>query len=69
MKRLRIAIEELPPRPSEATEAEYSAVFGGCIEQGGACSKSEGECCNGMLCHLNWPFSNDGHCFESLIYR
>lgn len=61
-KRPRIVFRELPPRPREVTEAEYSAVIGGCVGEGGPCTKSGGECCKDLVCINGWPFTSDGRC-------
>ncbi|HOK45450.1 MAG TPA: hypothetical protein PLA43_17600 [Bryobacteraceae bacterium] len=49
MKNLRIVMNELPPRPRAAKEAEYSAVVGGCMGKNMPCLKST-ECCAGLEC-------------------
>ncbi len=63
--RLKIAIKELPLRPREATEAEYAAIFGGCIGKGESCSKSE-ECCAGLVCQKLIPLTK-GNCTQSIV--
>jgi len=47
--KLRITIDELPPRTHRLTVEEQQGVFGGCVMYGGLCYNSS-DCCSGVEC-------------------